>query len=383
MTQDTKKVFIKNFGCQMNVRDSEVVKGLLTEKGYQLVDDAKEADIVLFNTCSVREHAEHRVWSSVGLLSRKRHRPLIGIMGCMAQNYKNEVFKKAPAVDLVVGPSEIDNLALFLEEALKKQEKVIGVEHRNRKEVIYHTGFRDRKDHAYIVISEGCENFCSYCIVPFVRGPVRHRFIHEILKEITEAVDAGIENFTLLGQNVNSYFSEGRGTKDDGRVDFVELLEKAAGIRGIKSLSFLTSHPKDASQRLFEAMRDIPVVRKFLHMPAQSGSDRILKMMNRGYTAKKYLELVDLYRSIVYNGEVSSDFIVGFPTESDEDFRQTLELVKEVGFDSAFIFKYSLRTGTKAAELADDVPRIVKEQRHAELLELQKQIARTKRHEAK
>jgi len=378
----------------MNVRDSEVVKGLLLAEGYELTDDPKGADVVLFNTCSVREHAEQKVWSSVGLLSRKKNRPLIGILGCMAQNFKQEIFQRARAVDLVCGPAEIDNIALYLEEALKKQENVLAVRERVRAEEIYHTGFYEKKDHAYIVVSEGCDNFCSYCVVPYVRGRLRHRPADEIVKEAQAAVDAGITSITLLGQNVSAYGTDGaenRGQKtpacrtgrENRNCGFPELLEKVAKVKGLKSLSFITSHPKDTKKELSEAMRDIPVVRKYLHMPVQSGSDRVLAMMNRGYTAEKYRELVDLYRSIVYNGELSSDFIVGFPGESEEDFRATYELVKDVRFDSAFIFKYSVRPHTKAAELADDVPQGTKKRRHAELLELQKSISQSLKKHAK
>ncbi|MDD5020390.1 MAG: tRNA (N6-isopentenyl adenosine(37)-C2)-methylthiotransferase MiaB [Candidatus Omnitrophica bacterium] len=367
-------MYIRTIGCQMNTRDSEVVKGLLSVEGYEMTDDPKKADVVLFNTCSVRDHAEQRVWSGIGLLSRKKNRPLIGILGCMAQNFKQEIFQRARAVDLVCGPAEIDNIALYLEEALKRQDKVLAVGERRRRGEIYHTGFYDKRNHAYIVVSEGCDNYCSYCVVPYVRGRLRHRPAEEIVREAQAAVDAGITSITLLGQNVSAYLTE------DRVCGFPALLEKVAKVKGLKSLSFITSHPKDTKKELFEAMRDIPVVRKYLHMPAQSGSDRVLAMMNRGYTAKIYRELVDLYCSIVYNGELSSDFIVGFPTESEEDFRATHELVKGVRFDSAFIFKYSARPHTKAAELPDDVPQGTKKRRHAELLELQKSISQSLKH---
>jgi tRNA-2-methylthio-N6-dimethylallyladenosine synthase len=360
----------------MNVRDSEVVKGLLLAEGYEMTDDPKKADVLLFNTCSVRQHAEDKVWSEIGRLGRGK-RKTVGLLGCMAQNYKKEAFSRSPSVDIVCGPSEIDNIALYLEEALKKQENILAVRERPRAEGIYHTGFHEEKDHAYIVVSEGCDNFCSYCVVPYVRGRLRHRPADEIIREAQAAVDAGISRITLLGQNVCAYGTEDRKT------DFIDLLRRAGEVKGLKSLSFITSHPKDASKRLFEAMRDIPVVRKYLHMPAQSGSDRVLAMMNRGYTAKIYRELVDLYRSIVYNGELSSDFIVGFPTESEEDFRATYELAKSVCFDSAFIFKYSARPHTKASELADDVPQATKKRRHAELLELQKSISQSLKKHAK
>jgi tRNA-2-methylthio-N6-dimethylallyladenosine synthase len=381
----------------MNVRDSEVVKGLLVAEGYEMTDDPKKADVLLFNTCSVRQHAEDKVWSEIGRIAKlspldlpnsrqiktgrtprpSRKNKIIGLIGCMAQNYKKEAFSRSPSVDIVCGPSEIDNIALYLEEALKKQENVLAVRERPRAEEIYHTGFYEEKDHAYIVVSEGCDNFCSYCVVPYVRGRLRHRPVEEIVREAQAAVDAGISRITLLGQNVSAYLTE------DRVCGFPKLLEKVARVKGLKSLSFITSHPKDTKKELFEAMRDIPVVRKYLHMPAQSGSDRVLAMMNRRYTAKIYRELVDLYRSIVYNGELSSDFIVGFPAESEEDFRATYDLVKSVRFDSAFIFKYSARPHTKASELADDVPQGTKKRRHAELLELQKNISQSLKKHAK
>ncbi len=363
------KVFLRTFGCQMNVRDSEVIKGLLLAEGYSLVDDAKEADVVLFNTCSVREHAEHRVWSIIGLLSRKRNRPLIGLMGCMAQNYKDEVLKKAPGVDIVCGPSEIDNIALYLEEALRTEESVIAVSEKNRREDIYHTGFHEKKDHAYIVISEGCDNFCTYCVVPYVRGRLRHRSYAEIIKEAEGLIKCGIKNVTLLGQNVNSYMSE---------IDFIGLLNKVSAVAGLESLSFITCHPKDTTIELFEVMRDIDIIKKSLHMPIQSGSDKILQAMNRGYTAKKYFQLIDRYRSLVYNGLVSTDIIVGFPGESEEDFKATKKAVEEIRFDAAYIFKYSPRPNTSASGMPDDVPIEVKERRHAELLSLQKEISKSK-----
>jgi tRNA-2-methylthio-N6-dimethylallyladenosine synthase len=369
-----KNVFIRTFGCQMNVRDSEVVKGLLAADGYKLVDDVKDADVVLFNTCSVRDHAEQRVWSGVGLLSRKKHRPLIGIIGCMAQNYQEGIRKKAPAVDIVVGPSEIDNIALYLEEALRTKASVLAVKEKPRKDAIYHTGFYEEKDHAYVVISEGCDNYCSYCVVPYVRGRLRHRGPEDIYKEVEAAVAAGIRNITLLGQNVNSYKSQDAGHKT--QVDFVILLKHVSELEGLKSLSFVTSHPKDTKRDLFELMARQPVIKCYLHLPVQSGSDRILSGMNRGYTAAHYRAIIEDYRSLVYNGLVSTDVIVGFPGETDADFEATRTLMQEVRFDSAYIFKYSPRPHTAALNLKDDVPDKIKKERHAVLLELQRKISK-------
>lgn len=370
-----KKVYLKYWGCQMNARDSEAVKGMLLAQGYCLVQDQDEADIVLYNTCSVRQHAEDRVWSAIGKFKSHKpyamsHKPIIGIIGCMAQNYKEEIFKRAPGVDLVVGPSHIDNIALYLGEVLRGARQIVAVGDKRRKETIYASGHHDNTRHACVVISEGCENFCSYCVVPFVRGKLKHRPLDAILGEIEAAVRSGISEITLLGQNVNSYKSQ---------VNFTDLLEKACQVKGLESVSFLTCHPKDTTRDLFELMNDIPVIKKHLHMPLQSGSDRILKLMNRGYTSKKYMRLVGEYRKIVYNGKLSTDLIAGFPTETDGDFEKTFDLAGRIGFDAAYIFKYSPRPHTKAAKLADDVPKAVKETRHARLLELQKKISKKKK----
>ncbi len=343
------KVYIKTFGCQMNVRDSEIIKGLLVAEGYRLAESEEGADIILFNTCSVRQHAEEKVWSELGRFkTRKLLNPdsIIGVIGCMAQNYKTEIFKRAPHVDIVCGPNNIDNIALYLEEAIRGKQNAIGVEEKVRKEEIYYTGFYEEKDHAYVVISAGCENFCSYCVVPYVRGELHHRDAADVIHEVKLAVDKGIRNITLLGQNVNSYKSEDRRQKTEDRevdtfgdanpyqnclgqgrrlsinpeqtpgfspgcverIDFVGLLEKVSEIGGLKSLSFITSHPKDIKEELFGLMKDSFVIKKYLHLPVQSGSDRILELMNRQYTIDKYLEIVDRYRSIVYNGQLRTGF---------------------------------------------------------------------------
>ena len=356
----------------MNQRDSEVVKGLLLSEGYKLVDDGAAADIILLNTCSVRQHAEDRVWSGIGNFKKNgAKKPIIGVLGCMAQNYKEEIFKRAPIVDIVCGPSNIDNIALYLEEALRSKESVLGTDEKMRKDDIYHTGFYEDKLHAYVVISEGCDNYCSYCVVPYVRGRLRHREHGKILKEIKLAIGQGIINITLLGQNVNSYADNG--------IDFTDLLKMASNVPGIKSLSFITSHPKDTKQDLFRIMAQTQVIKKQLHLPVQSGSDRVLKAMNRGYTVKKYIEIVDRYRGLVYNGKLSTDFIVGFPKETEKDFEKTLGLARKVQFDAAYIFKYSPRPNTKAALCEDDVLPEIKERRHAELLKLQKEISISKK----
>ncbi|MFA5157010.1 MAG: tRNA (N6-isopentenyl adenosine(37)-C2)-methylthiotransferase MiaB [Candidatus Omnitrophota bacterium] len=380
MKEDKKKVYLRSFGCQMNLRDSEVVAGLLKDSGFQLAGVPEKADILIFNTCAVRQHAEDKVWSEIGRF-KKQGIPVIGLIGCMAQNYQDRVFERCPAVDFVVGPSDIHKIPGIIKkvsgdrcQATGKslyEVKIWETEGGNRPEEIYHTGFYEDKEHSFVVISEGCSNFCSYCVVPYTRGRLRHRKHADILDEIKLALDKGIVKVTLLGQNVNAY--------QDGNIDFIKLLERVNSIAGLKEFSFITSHPKDADVELFKAMAACDKLKKYLHLPAQSGSDKILKLMNRGYTAKFYLALADNYRKIVDSPKLTTDIIVGFPTETEADFKHTYNLVKGVGFDTAYIFKYSPRPNTASLKLGDDVPKQEKERRHALILELQKKISRGKK----
>ena len=405
-----KNIFIKSWGCQMNVRDSEVICGLLKNEGYEFTEEANTADIVLFNTCSVRQHAEDKVWSEIGRIAKSRKRgespsgivpdkKIIGVIGCMAQNYKESIFERAPNVDFVVGPSDIAKIPEIISSLVKKrgesskngesprfsyERKIWETDGGIRPEEIYHTGFYEDKEHAYVVISEGCSNFCSYCVVPYVRGELHNRNYKDILKEIEEAADAGITKITLLGQNVNAYSSQltclsGRQAAHSSQVNFVELLKLVNDIKGIKEFGFITSHPKDTSIELFKAMADLEKLKKCLHLPVQSGSDRILKLMNRGYTRNFYLDLVKNYRTIVKGALLSTDIIVGFPSEKEEDFQDSYDLVKEIQFNAAFIFKYSPRPNTQAANSADDVVKEEKERRHGLILELQKKISKNKK----
>lgn len=386
-----KRVYVRTFGCQMNVRDSEVVVGLLKAAGYSLVDEQEKADIVIFNTCSVRQHAEDKVWSGIGQIVKsckakpkqkiKRIKPLIGLIGCMAQNYQDQAFERAAGIDFVVGPSDIAKIPGILDKLTKKKSdlfalKIWETEGEIRPEEIYHTGFYEEKDHAYVVISEGCSNFCSYCVVPYVRGRLHNRDCQDIIKEIDQAVVAGISRITLLGQNVNAYKSQSTGHKP--QVSFIELLKMVNKIKEVKEFSFLTSHPRDTSLELFQAMAQCDKLKKNLHLPVQSGSDKILKSMNRGYTRKFYLDLVDNYRKIIKDGGLTTDIIVGFSGESKEDFQDTYDLVKAVGFDAAYIFKYSPRPNTEALKWPDDVLKEEKERRHSLILDLQRAISKKK-----
>jgi tRNA-2-methylthio-N6-dimethylallyladenosine synthase len=393
-----KRLYIRTFGCQMNVRDSEVICGLLKRDGYRIVAEPDKAEIILFNTCSVRQHAEDKVWSEIGryrakgpslaLRTNRAEKKIIGVIGCMAQNYKEAVFEKVPQVDFVVGPSDIAKIPEIIKRIREQKSEARGnslfefkIWETNgsvRPEEIYHTGFYSDKNHTYVVISEGCSNFCSYCVVPYVRGPLKNRSHQDIIREIGEAIEGGISKVTLLGQNVNAYRSSGHQVTRSP-VDFVKFLNLVNDIKEIKEFSFITSHPKDTTIDLFKVMSDLPKLKKYLHLPVQSGSDRMLKLMNRGYTRKFYLDLVGNYRKIVNNGVLTTDIIVGFPTETERDFLDTRSLIEEVNFDAGYIFKYSTRPHTEAAKLVDDVPVKEKEKRHKIILELQKEISRRKK----
>jgi len=411
----------------MNLRDSEVVCGLLKEAGFQITEEMDSADVVIFNTCSVRQHAEDKVWSEIGRiakLSKKKvtvtksdshHKtgtvPIIGLVGCMAQNYKESAFERAPAVDFVVGPSDIGKIPEIIKKLIATKvtvtksrdshlftRKIWETEGEIRPDEIYHTGFYEDKEHAFVVISEGCSNFCSYCVVPHVRGALHHRNYEEIIREIEQAIDKGIAKITLLGQNVNAYgvpVSRFAGSPVDRNVmkiasppaadrndikntiSFINLLELVNKVPGLKEFSFITSHPKDTTVELFEAIERLDKLKKYLHLPVQSGSDRILKLMNRGYTRKYYLELAQNYRKIVKSGILTTDVIVGFPSETESDFTDTYNLMKEVRFDAGYLFKYSPRPHTQAANMPDDVAKEEKERRHALVLELQKEISKS------
>jgi tRNA-2-methylthio-N6-dimethylallyladenosine synthase len=386
----------------MNVRDSEVICGLLRTAKYKLTVEPEKADVIIFNTCSVRQHAEDKVWSEIGRYGKAKrqgrsqlpagtapvNKPVIGLVGCMAQNYQEKVFDRAPQVDFVVGPSDIHQIPTIISKFFESKEeyaksrdslylsskfferKIWETDGDIRPEEIYHTGYHDDNGHAYVVVSEGCSNHCSYCVVPHVRGELRNRSHKDILKEIEETVSNGITKFTLLGQNVNAYECEG--------INFVKLVKLVNAVKGLREFGFITSHPKDTTLELFQAMAECEKLKKYLHLPVQAGSDRILELMNRGYNRKFYLDLIKSYRKIVNNGVLTTDIIVGYPTETEEDFQDTYDLVRDAQFNAAFMFKYSPRPHTEAEKLADCVERNEKERRHGLILELQKSISRKK-----
>ncbi|MFZ5800097.1 MAG: tRNA (N6-isopentenyl adenosine(37)-C2)-methylthiotransferase MiaB [Candidatus Omnitrophota bacterium] len=382
----TKKVFIRTLGCQMNDRDSEALCGLLREHGFSLVDSPQKADIVLFNTCSVRQHAEDKVFSELGQLRKLKipnskfqipnksqisnsKSPIIGVIGCMAQNYKEEIFKRAPQVDLVVGPNDLTSIPTLLKAMQTERCQALAVGAMERERDFFVSDFRLEKNRASVVISEGCNNFCTYCVVPFVRGRLRSRSSEAILTEIKRTLSQGIRHITLLGQNVNAY------RDNDQKLDFVGLLKIISQMEGLESVDFITSHPKDTRVELFKVMAGSDKIKQFLHLPVQSGSNRILKLMNRGYTRQHYLKLAQAFRKIA-GGRLTTDIIVGFPGETKKDFQDTLDLMERVRFDAAYIFKYSPRPHTQAADFADNVPMQEKKRRHQLALNLQKKISR-------
>lgn len=406
-----KRVYLKSWGCQMNDHDSDLVAGQFLSRGYQLTENKKEADVILLNTCSVRQHAEDRVFSELGALKKLKVLPkfagaprnreaisgtksrkcyafhganlsrgdnypakkVIGVIGCMARNLGKKIIERAPHVDLVVGPNDLAHIYEYVKEIQEKRKNIIEVNSATRDKSFYKNLYHRNKKHAYVNISEGCSNFCSYCVVPYVRGLQRSRAVKDILAEIKKLVKDGVSSVTLLGQNVNDF-----GLKPE-KINFVELLNLISGIKGVKELSFLTSHPKDIDFRLFDLMAKKKNISKYLHLPIQSGSDRILKLMNRKYTKEKYLEIIDEFRKKVPYGILATDVIVGFPTETEEDFQDTLDLMNKVKFNFAYLFKYSPRPHTKAKDLCDDVPKKEKERRHAILLNLQREISRRKK----
>jgi tRNA-2-methylthio-N6-dimethylallyladenosine synthase len=389
----TKKLYIETVGCQMNVLDSEMVVASLRRRGFELSRDLESADVLLFNTCSVREQAENKTYSALGRLrSFKKQNPdkIIGVMGCMAQKDQQLVFNRAPFVDLVVGPGQLAKIPDLIEEifAGKGQQMAVGlgrtagsVDDIKRS----HETFDPLRDptmrptpfQAYLRIQIGCDKFCTYCVVPNTRGPEQGRPPAQIIEEARLLAEQGCLEIILLGQTVNSY-----KYRDGGKTTRLsDLLHQLHEIDGIKRLKFVTNYPKDMTDDLLQTVRDLPKCSPYLHVPAQSGSNSILKKMKRGYTVEEYREVFGRMKAMLPEAAITSDFIVGFSGETDEDFQLTYELVKECRYKNSFIFKYSERPGTKAVDLyPDDIPHDVKQWRNNELLELTNKISEEENH---
>ena len=366
------KVFMKTFGCQMNKLDSELIFGSLVKEGYMLVSDEEIADVILFNTCSVRQKAEDKVYSQLGRLKkRKEERPdlIIGVMGCMAQNEGEKILERMPHVSLICGTRMFSKLPSFLEEINGSNRQILAINEDVTVDYDRLVTQRSNRFSAFVSIMRGCDNYCSYCIVPYVRGREFSRPVEDIVNEVKGLVDDGCKEITLLGQNVNSY---GKGLNSNSTL--ATLLQKLDTVDGIERIRFVTSHPKDMSKEILEAVGELRSVCEHLHMPAQSGSDRILQKMRRLYTSSQYRELIEMARDLVPDITIASDFIVGFPGESDDDFNETVTLMKEVRYQNCFTFKYSPRTGTYAEKFVDDVTEETKKKRNHILLELQSEI---------
>jgi tRNA-2-methylthio-N6-dimethylallyladenosine synthase len=367
--------YIITYGCQMNVHDSEKMAGMLEEMGYHQTDDINYADIILLNTCIIRENAELKVFGKLGelkKLKRKNKNLIIGIGGCMMQvkEVVDVIKAKYPQVDLIFGTHNILRLPELINRFLKERKRVIEIWNKE-KGLIPETPFkRDNDLKAWVTIIQGCNNFCTYCIVPYVRGRERSRPINCIKDEVKGLVNNGIKEITLLGQNVNSY-----GNDLDINIDFADLLNKLNKINGLYRIRYMTSHPKDFTQKLINEISKSDKVCEHFHLPVQSGSNSVLKRMNRGYTREKYLDLINNIKEKVPESSITTDFIVGFPGETDDDFNETLNLVREVEFDMAFTFIYSPRTGTPAAKMKDQISEDIKKDRLKRLIKLQNEIS--------
>jgi tRNA-2-methylthio-N6-dimethylallyladenosine synthase len=368
-----KRLLVISFGCQMNVYDGELMASAFRRAGYEAAKDPADADVILVNTCAVREHAEEKVFSHLGELRRhKKKNPalLLGVTGCMAERMGKEIARRAPYVDLVAGARSFGDILELAAAAREGAGPVISVGH-DRPPPARDVSVRTDPYRAYIAVSRGCDHHCTFCIVPATRGREKGRPLAELVAEVEALVADGVVEVTLLGQNIDSYGKD----RPEGE-DLHHLLHACHAVPGLKRLRFVTSHPEDMAEELFDDMASLPKLCGALHIPPQSGSNAVLKRMARGYTRERYLEIVREFRTRCPDGEVAADFIVGFPGETEEDFEQSLSLVREVRFQQSFIFRYSPRPGTPSAErFEDDVPEAAKAARNLRLLKAQEAVA--------
>ena len=375
-----KRVYIETYGCQMNEYDTERILRLLEGSHYLETKDAQEADFILINTCSVREKPEHKVYSALGRFKwlKEKKGAIIGVAGCVAQQEGDRLLDRVPYLDMVIGTHAIPMLPQLLQKVECSGQRVCETgfdpEGNYLKTILPQKPLDKVK--SYVTIMQGCDHFCSYCIVPYVRGREQSRSSREILEEIKRLVEMGVKEVCLLGQNVNGY---GKGLEEE--ISFPGLLHRLNEIEGLHRIRFTTSHPKDLSEELIRAFSKLPKLCEHIHLPFQSGSDRILKAMHRGYTKESYLEKIDRLKKVCPSIAVTGDVIVGFPGEEEEDFKQTLDLMEKVRFDDLFSFKYSPRKGTRAATLQDKVDEKVKQERLSTLQEIQKEITLRKNQE--
>lgn len=374
----SKKYHIVTYGCQMNVHESEKIAGILRRMDYEETAQKEEADIIVFNTCCIRENAENHAFGNIGALKKlKKNNPnlLIAVGGCMTQEKgKTDVLKKKfPFIDIMFGTLNLEELQRLIEKKLTQKKRVIEIREKEGEIVEFPDAYRTSYPNAWVNIMYGCNNFCSYCIVPYVRGRERSRKPEHILEEVKGLVKAGYKEITLLGQNVNSY-----GSDNKTGMNFAQLLDAVASIEGKFRLRFMTSHPKDFNEDVVKIMEKHRKICRLVHLPVQSGSTPILQAMNRRYTREKYLSEIEMLKSRLPEAEVTTDIIVGFPGETEEDYLLTEDLVKKVDFASAFTFVYSKRQGTKAAEMENQIPEAVQKDRIMRLVELVNSLTRQK-----
>tara|TARA_Y100000741_G_scaffold358191_1_gene337040 strand:- start:451 stop:1770 length:1320 start_codon:yes stop_codon:yes gene_type:complete len=361
------KYYLETYGCQMNVADSEMIEGILKSKNYSSIDSMDQADIIFVNTCAIREHAEEKVHSRLGVFSTIKHKNpdvIIGVLGCMAQHLKDDILDTKPYVDIILGPDSYRKLPELLERKMERKENIVDTQ-LSRYEV-YDNFFPSRNEgiNAWVSIMRGCDKFCTFCIVPFTRGRERSRSPNNIIDEVKKAVDEGFVEITLLGQNVNSY------TYDNYSFDY--LLKNIAEINGVQRLRYTSPHPQDMTDDVLYVMSHYDNICNAVHFPLQAGSNEVLKRMNRSYTKSHFIERAHRIRDILPNCGLSTDIIVGFPGETNSQFEETLNVMNEVKFDSAFTFKYSPRLGTKAYEYSDQILEIDKQERLDKVIKLQK-----------
>jgi tRNA-2-methylthio-N6-dimethylallyladenosine synthase len=370
MNMKNKYLYIETFGCQMNVHDSEQMAVLLADMGYELTENSQEADLILLNTCSIREKAEQKAFSELGrLLKLKEQKPelIVGFGGCLAQHLGNKVYRRAGDVDLVFGTQNIHRLPEMVRTFQEQRKNITRIDFFSKiNSLNIFAPPRQGSLCAFVSIMQGCDNYCSYCVVPYLRGPEMSRTAEEIIDEIKKLIEHGVKEVTLLGQNVNSY-----GRKLNSSCDFVSLIERISKINGLERIRFTTSHPKDLSDELVACFGNVPQLCEHIHLPVQSGSNRILKLMNRRYSAEEYLKKVYHLRENCPTISITSDIIVGFPGETLKDYQETIDMMEKIRFDSVFSFKYSERRGTAAEKLTGKVPEMEKKRRLGELQALQ------------
>ncbi len=372
----TKRLFVETYGCQMNEADTELISGLMRHRGFEVAKDAQSADVVLLNTCAVREKAEQRIFGRLGWLKTlKREKPdlVLGVAGCMAERMRENIIEKAPFVDLVIGPDAYRRLPDMIDSAMSGETTDFQVDVRLDKSEMYGNVQVDRVPgvSGWISVQRGCDKFCSFCIVPFVRGRERSLAPSEVVQQAAEMAEQGFREVTLLGQTVSSYYEQG--------FDFADLLRQVHEVDGLERIRYTSPYPNDFSDRLLNTLAELPKVGEYIHLPVQSGSTRLLKDMRRGYSAERFMELIGRVRRILPQHSLSTDVIVGYPGETDEDFEATMQLMREVEFDSAFMFIYSERDGTYAARRKpDNIPMEIKKARLQRLIAQQEAISKAR-----